>query len=297
MNQQPDNNSGQFLATDQGKIESNAIEIPSIALPKDGGATPALSLVYNSGAGNGIFGLDWSLSLPSIQRKTNQGLPQYLDAIDSDVFLLSEAEDLVPAFAQLSDSSFALDDAGEYLIDEKTSPDALSDKLGITYNKLIFSPLIIMYNGNKANYILLFYYQNKIFFTKTNFMSQEKTNIDPQDIEAAITIAQRKGFDEIKAQAHDAYETPKSFLQKKNNDSFTPHLTAKNLFSKSYFEVAKKVKEEVPKKRLLRKWRLLETLAQRNNGNLFLLTPHGSFSFTQRLINKYNIQAQIVKMY
>ncbi|WP_299458109.1 SpvB/TcaC N-terminal domain-containing protein [uncultured Microscilla sp.] len=154
MNPPPENGSGQFLATDQGKTESNAIEIPSIALPKGGGAikgideklnvnavngtasfsiplpfspargtTPALSLAYNSGAGNGIFGLGWSLSLPSIKRKTNQGLPQYLDAIDSDVFLLSEAEDLVPAFAQLPDGSFALDETGEYLIDEKTSPD------------------------------------------------------------------------------------------------------------------------------------------------------------------------------
>jgi 2'-5' RNA ligase len=128
-------------------------------------------------------------------------------------------------------------------------------------------------------------------------MSQEKISIDPQQIEAAVTIAKRKGYDEIKAQAHEAYEEPKSFVQKTNNDSFTPHLTAKNLLSKSYFEVAEKVIDETRKKRLLRKWRLLETLAQRNNGNLFLLTPHGSFAFTQRLINKYNIQAQVVKMY
>lgn len=128
-------------------------------------------------------------------------------------------------------------------------------------------------------------------------MSQEKIDINTQEIETAITIAKRKGYDQIKAQAHEEYEEPKSFLQKKNNDSFTPHLTGKNLLSKSYFEISKKVKDEAPKKRLLRKWRLLEALAQRGKGKLFLLTPHGSFSFTQRLINKYNIQAQIVKMY
>jgi hypothetical protein len=33
-----------------------------------------------------------SLSLPSITRKTDKGLPQYLDAEESDVFILPGAE-------------------------------------------------------------------------------------------------------------------------------------------------------------------------------------------------------------
>ena len=57
---------------------------------------PALAIVYDSGAGNGPFGLGWSATLPAIARKTDRGLPQYRDADDSDVFLLSDAEDLVP---------------------------------------------------------------------------------------------------------------------------------------------------------------------------------------------------------
>ena len=104
------NSSANFLKTDGGKTKSNAIEIPSISLPKGGGAikgidekfsvnavngtasfsiplpfspargaSPALSLSYNSGAGNGVFGLGWALSLPSIKRKTDKELPQYLD--------------------------------------------------------------------------------------------------------------------------------------------------------------------------------------------------------------------------
>ncbi|MDJ0675856.1 MAG: SpvB/TcaC N-terminal domain-containing protein [Calothrix sp. MO_167.B42] len=36
-----------------------------------------LSLDYDSGAGNGIFVLDWNLSLPSITRKTDKGLTRY----------------------------------------------------------------------------------------------------------------------------------------------------------------------------------------------------------------------------
>lgn len=54
---------------------------------------PALSVDYDAGSGNGVFGLGFALSLPAISRKTSQGLPQY-DA--TDVFLLSGAEDLVP---------------------------------------------------------------------------------------------------------------------------------------------------------------------------------------------------------
>ncbi len=64
------------------------------------GFGPQLSLSYDSGAGNGPFGLGWHLALPSISRKTDKGLPTYDDAQKSDVFLLSGAEDLVPVLAQ-----------------------------------------------------------------------------------------------------------------------------------------------------------------------------------------------------
>src|SRR5438132_11003791 len=60
------------------------------------GFGPQLSLSYDSGAGNGPFGFGWSLGLPSVTRKTDKGLPRYRDADESDVFILSGAEDLVP---------------------------------------------------------------------------------------------------------------------------------------------------------------------------------------------------------
>lgn len=88
------------------------VAAPSIALPKGGGAIrgigekfaanpvtgtgsmtvpiatspgrsefgPQLSLSYDSGSGNGPFGFGWSLSLPSITRQTDKGLPCYNDA-------------------------------------------------------------------------------------------------------------------------------------------------------------------------------------------------------------------------
>jgi len=74
--------------------------VPIAGSPGRSGFGPQLSLSYDSGAGNGAFGLGWNLSLPAITRKTDKGLPQYRDAEESDVFLLSGAEDLVPVLVQ-----------------------------------------------------------------------------------------------------------------------------------------------------------------------------------------------------
>jgi RHS repeat-associated protein len=127
----PDLESDNPQSTDRGS-SSNQISAPSISLPKGGGAIrgigekfaanpvtgtgsmtvpiaaspgrsgfgPQLVLSYDSGSGNGPFGLGWSLSLPSITRKTDKGLPRYEDANDSDVFILSGAEDLVPVLTE-----------------------------------------------------------------------------------------------------------------------------------------------------------------------------------------------------
>jgi Salmonella virulence plasmid 65kDa B protein len=64
--------------------------------PGRSGFGPKLSLEYDSGSGNGVFGFGWKLSLPSITRRTDKGLPQYRDSAESDIFVLSGAEDLVP---------------------------------------------------------------------------------------------------------------------------------------------------------------------------------------------------------
>lgn len=152
MKEQSNNNA--FLKTDGGTTKTNAIEMPSISLPKGGGAikgidekfsvnavtgtavfsiplpfskargvSPELTLAYNSGSGNGIFGLGWSPDLSSIKRKTDKGLPQYNDAIDSDTFLFSGAEDLVPEFKKQMDGSFEPDGNGGYTIKENDAPD------------------------------------------------------------------------------------------------------------------------------------------------------------------------------
>ncbi len=78
---------------------TGSMTVPIAASPGRGGFGPQLSLSYDSGAGNGPFGLGWSLGIPSIRRKTDRGLPQYLDAAESDTFLLAGAEDLVPVLS------------------------------------------------------------------------------------------------------------------------------------------------------------------------------------------------------
>jgi len=107
---------------------SKKVILPSVELPKGGGAiqsigekfsvnavtgsgtasiplpvstgrngfTPNLSLSYDSSAGNSSFGLGWSLSLPTITRKTSKGLPIYNNDDESDVFIIAGMEDFVP---------------------------------------------------------------------------------------------------------------------------------------------------------------------------------------------------------
>ncbi len=105
---------------------SNAIEVPRLDLPRGGGAlksidakftvnalngtatcalplpltpgraVPSLSLSYDSGRGNGPFGLGWSLGFPSIERKTDKQLPPLSRRGRERRFSDSGAEDLVP---------------------------------------------------------------------------------------------------------------------------------------------------------------------------------------------------------
>src|SRR6185503_20115221 len=73
---------------------TGSLTIPLPLSPGRSGFTPALSLSYDSGAGNGPFGFGWSVGYPSITRRTDRGLPQYLDNKESDVYILSNTEDL-----------------------------------------------------------------------------------------------------------------------------------------------------------------------------------------------------------
>ncbi len=81
---------------------TGSLSVPIYTSPGRSGFGPQLSLAYDSGTGNGLFGFGWHLSLPALTRKTDKGLPKYQDAEASDVFILSGAEDLVPVLVDIS---------------------------------------------------------------------------------------------------------------------------------------------------------------------------------------------------
>jgi len=129
----------------------DGLEIPKIELPTGGGAlksidekfqvnaangtaslsvplpfskcrsdfVPALTLGYDSGSGNGLCGLGWTLGQTFIQRRTDKLLPRYRDSEESDVVVLSGAEDLVPALLQDGSGNWNPDEytaaTGEYV--------------------------------------------------------------------------------------------------------------------------------------------------------------------------------------
>lgn len=98
---------------------TGSMSVPIATSPGRSGFGPQLSLSYDSGSGNGPFGFGWSLSLPSITRKTDKGLPRYLDSVDSDVFILSGAEDLVPVLVPDANGKWVPEDLPPRTVDGK----------------------------------------------------------------------------------------------------------------------------------------------------------------------------------
>ncbi len=115
---------------------TGAMTIPLATSPGRSGFHPQLTLSYDSGSGNGPFGFGWSLSIPTITRKTDKGLPQYCGSEDSDVFILSGAEDLVPEFEKDAIGHWIIEN-GEHKVHDK--PRTVN---GVTYNVRRYRPRI-----------------------------------------------------------------------------------------------------------------------------------------------------------
>lgn len=140
--------------TNSGKEGSFTVAAPTISLPRGGGAiksidekfsvnaingtsafsipvpfssargySPSLSLAYNSGSGNGIFGMGWQPGIASIKRRTDKMLPRYIDANDTDTFVIAGAEDLVPEYKKDNTGAFIKDGTGKFTVNEYDSPD------------------------------------------------------------------------------------------------------------------------------------------------------------------------------
>jgi RHS repeat-associated protein len=99
---------GGAIKSIEEKFQVNAVSgtssfsIPLPLSPSRHGFQTAIGLGYNSGSGNSPFGLGWKLDVPSIERKTERALPQYRDDEESDTFILSGTEDLVPLMENIN---------------------------------------------------------------------------------------------------------------------------------------------------------------------------------------------------
>lgn len=103
---------------------TGSLAVPIATSSGRSGIQPGLTLVYDSGSGNSEFGLGWKLKgCDSITRKTSKGLPKYDDSAsspDSDIFIFSGAEDLVPLFKKDATGNYILDENGEPQLDQIT---------------------------------------------------------------------------------------------------------------------------------------------------------------------------------
>ena len=61
-----------------GPTGAASFELP-IPASAGRGWDPQLSLTYSSQAGNGPFGIGWSLGVGQISRRTHKGVPRYTD--------------------------------------------------------------------------------------------------------------------------------------------------------------------------------------------------------------------------
>jgi RHS repeat-associated protein len=102
-----------------GPTGSGSLSVPLPVSACRDGTEPALALHYDSGHGHGPFGIGWTIDIPNIARRTDKGLPRYADATESDIFILSGQEDLVPVLAQQPDRTWLRETTtdGEFLVD------------------------------------------------------------------------------------------------------------------------------------------------------------------------------------
>lgn len=127
------------------------------------GFQPELALNYNGGNANGPWGMGWDLNIPTVQRRTEEGLPTYDDS--KDTFVFSNGEKLVA----LKDGSYRFENESRFLrfrrVDgggwEAHSPDGVRYLFGeneqshVTNPKGIFRwelSRIIDTHGNEQHY-------------------------------------------------------------------------------------------------------------------------------------------------
>lgn len=82
-------------APEASNLGTANLNFPLKLPPGRQGMQPEVSINYTSGSGNGWLGLDWDVSLPSIEIDTRWGVPRYSTEKETETYLL-EGEQLSP---------------------------------------------------------------------------------------------------------------------------------------------------------------------------------------------------------
>ncbi|MGB0177938.1 MAG: hypothetical protein ACPF9D_12285, partial [Owenweeksia sp.] len=109
----------------------------------------------------------------------------------------------------------------------------------------------------------------------------------------AVSFVINRGFEDIKAR-HDGYSEPATLRMMDAEDKgFIPDITATKNGGKYYFEIANRNEEE---KEVVGKWKLMSTLARMKNGDFRIFVPYGSMKYTNEILEKKNIEAEVIKL-
>lgn len=108
--------------------------------------------------------------------------------------------------------------------------------------------------------------------------------------EKALKWISKKSASSIQTLA-EGYDPPKIFTNKDSGEKIQPDFSFESYGgAKSYTEIA--LKSESPEA-LVTRWKLLSVMAGMSNGKLYLLAPKGHKMFTEKLVERYRINAKI----
>ncbi len=110
---------------------------------------------------------------------------------------------------------------------------------------------------------------------------------------SAVRLLESKGYKNIKVNLPD-YEQPTKFIEKETEESIMPDLTAQTLLGKDYFEIVDN--KDKNKNKVISRWKLFANLAKIKNGKFFLLVTHGYNAYAQKMLKKYEIDANVLKL-
>ncbi len=109
-------------------------------------------------------------------------------------------------------------------------------------------------------------------------------------IRKALSWVEKKPTKIVKSIA-EGYENPKVFTSKSTNEKIRADLSFITYSgAKHYSDIALKNNNT---KKLVVKWKVLSFMAGMKRGKLHLLAPKGHKAFTQRLVERHNINALV----